>query len=424
MSEYSERYSATKNPLVTYYYIAGPMRGIDAYNFPAFFEAEAAVLAAPDVPVTFNPAANDIWTHDLRDITPLEAGRWLLNNPQEFSLRDALGADTAWISKYADVVVVLPGWEGSKGALAEVALARALGIKVWRYTPAGQHSISEDFEDITDAPPPGVDLGYEARLLDAEQALAIKSAVDTIKQTGGAVEIAGVRITPCDEHGYTEGVPSGFCQTCHIARESHLPGQSRWSCAYVDGDTGLNLVDSLLQSAADREARVAARLDEPVLFNESPGTGSVYFDGKSEVRTTSSTGGQKGTKLARYDLIPVHPLRLLAEHYGRGAAKYADNQWRRGYEFSKSIAARTRHFEAWRGGEDFDVCPADGHGCQHVDMDGNEFHGVPSDNGPTCFNHTGSHHLVADLWHGMFLLEGTEHWPQHDDRFKYPEEGE
>lgn len=42
----------------------------------------------------------------------------------------------------------------------------------------------------------------------------------------------------------------------------------------------------------------------------------------SEIRTTSRTGGQKGMKDARFDLIPIGALRQLAEHYGRGAAKY------------------------------------------------------------------------------------------------------
>ena len=56
----------------------------------------------------------------------------------------------------------------------------------------------------------------------------------------------------------------------------------------------------------------------------------------TEVRTTSRTGGQKGTKPERFDLIPVGALAALARHYGAGAEKYDDNQWRKGYEWSKS----------------------------------------------------------------------------------------
>lgn len=105
-----------------------------------------------------------------------------------------------------------------------------------------------------------------------------------------------------------------------------------------------------------------------------------------EVRTTSSTGGQKGVKLARFDLIPIGPLTMLAEHYGRGAQKYAEHQWRAGYEWSKSYAALMRHLTAWWAGEDFDP-------------------------------ELGSHHLAAVMWHAFCLAELVERFPEHDDRF-------
>ena len=47
-----------------------------------------------------------------------------------FSLREALKADCAWICRNADAVAVLPGWEISRGANAEVALAKALGLTI------------------------------------------------------------------------------------------------------------------------------------------------------------------------------------------------------------------------------------------------------------------------------------------------------
>jgi hypothetical protein len=43
---------------------------------------------------------------------------------------DALADDTAWICKEADAIALLPGWENSKGAKAELALAEALGHAV------------------------------------------------------------------------------------------------------------------------------------------------------------------------------------------------------------------------------------------------------------------------------------------------------
>jgi hypothetical protein len=75
----------------------------------------------------------------------------------------------------------------------------------------------------------------------------------------------------------------------------------------------------------------------------------------NEVRLTSETGGQKGTKPARYDLIPAEALRVLAELYGRGAAKYEDHNWRKGYDWSLSFAALQRHAWQFWNGEDNDV---------------------------------------------------------------------
>ena len=134
-----------------------------------------------------------------------------------------------------------------------------------------------------------------------------------------------------------------------------------------------------------------------------------------EIRTTSSTGGQKGAKLARFDLLPVGPLTELAEHYGVGAFKYADNQWRKGYEWSKSYAALMRHLTAFWQGYDFDVCSNDPEGCSRVDANGERFTAVRED---ACFNHTGSHHMTAVAWHAFCLLEFKDAHPDHDDRFK------
>lgn len=73
-----------------------------------------------------------------------------------------------------------------------------------------------------------------------------------------------------------------------------------------------------------------------------------------ETRVTSSTGAQKGTKEARYDLIPIPALDALARLYGKGAEKYAEHNWRLGYEYSKSYAAAQRHMNAFWSGENID----------------------------------------------------------------------
>ena len=58
---------------------------------------------------------------------------------------------------------------------------------------------------------------------------------------------------------------------------------------------------------------------------------------KGEVRSVSSTGGEKGVKIYRYDLIPTIGLKETARQYGMGSLKYQDRQWERGFlSFSKS----------------------------------------------------------------------------------------
>lgn len=219
---------------MTKLYLAGPMRGIAEFNFPAF-DAAAGDLRAVGHEV-FNPADNDRdsgfdgkgWTGDENLV---ERG---------FDMRKALGEDTAWIAANADGLAILPGWEVSSGARAEVALAHALGLPV--------------------AP--------VASWLDAA--------------------IAGQDAPPANE---------------------------------------------LIQS--------------PTL----PSTNAPMA---GEVRMTSSTGGQKGSKQERFDLIPVGALTDLARMYGRGAEKYDDDNWRRGYDWKLSYAAAQRHLNQFWGGEDND----------------------------------------------------------------------
>ena len=106
-----------------------------------------------------------------------------------------------------------------------------------------------------------------------------------------------------------------------------------------------------------------------------------------EVRTTSSTGGQKGVKPQRYDLVPVGPLAELAELYARGASKYEKNNWRKGYEWSNSYAAAMRHLTQFWNGEDHDP-------------------------------ETGSKHVMNVAFHMFALAEFMDRYPEFDDRYK------
>jgi hypothetical protein len=60
----------------------------------------------------------------------------------------------------------------------------------------------------------------------------------------------------------------------------------------------------------------------------------------------------------RYDLIPVEPLRALADLYTKGALKYNENNWCEGMSWGRIYSAMQRHAIAWLSGETHD--PVDG----------------------------------------------------------------
>lgn len=109
-----------------------------------------------------------------------------------------------------------------------------------------------------------------------------------------------------------------------------------------------------------------------------------------EIRVTSVTGGQKGRKLARFSLIPKKALWKVAELYGKGAEKYDDWNWRKGYNYSLSQDALERHYALWCEGQQYD-------------------------------EETGCHHLAAVVFHCLSLMTFEEEHPEMDDRWKKPE---
>ena len=116
----------------------------------------------------------------------------------------------------------------------------------------------------------------------------------------------------------------------------------------------------------------------------------VYYE-TGEVRTVSPTGGEKGVKPEQYQSIPVTALRELAEHFAKGAEKYGDHNFRKGYEWSKSYSALLRHLMAFWGGEDIDP-------------------------------ETGSKHVTAVAWHALALSTFMDEHPQFDDRYINPKD--
>ncbi|MEU4709473.1 dATP/dGTP diphosphohydrolase domain-containing protein [Nocardia salmonicida] len=108
---------------------------------------------------------------------------------------------------------------------------------------------------------------------------------------------------------------------------------------------------------------------------------------ETETRMVSSTGAEKGQKLARFDLVPADALYEVAELYGVGAEKYAERNWEAGYDWSLSFAALMRHaWKFWRG-EDIDP-------------------------------ETGKHHMACVVFHAFALIVFGRTHPEYDNRPK------
>ena len=115
-------------------YVAGPMRGIKDFNFPLFHEI--ATRLRKQGHMVFNPAERDEMVYGT-DIGKSETGDLKEAAAKGFDHREAMAADCQWIARNADAICLLPGWERSSGAAAELALARCLGLKVLYVEPNG-----------------------------------------------------------------------------------------------------------------------------------------------------------------------------------------------------------------------------------------------------------------------------------------------
>lgn len=87
---------------------------------------------------------------------------------------------------------------------------------------------------------------------------------------------------------------------------------------------------------------------------ETFGEAAVITVSGEERVTDLKTGGQKGIKPERFDLIPMDAMQEVARVYGYGAKKYADNNWLKGYSWSLSFGALLRHVALAMLGEDRD----------------------------------------------------------------------
>lgn len=105
-------------------YVAGPMRGYEEYNFPAFNQAASALREAGWR--VHNPAENP----------PLEGTDESGSHP----LKKYMKLDLPMICD-SDAVFFLEGWQDSEGAMLEHMVSQALDIPCYRYLDAGRMTI-------------------------------------------------------------------------------------------------------------------------------------------------------------------------------------------------------------------------------------------------------------------------------------------
>ena len=110
-------------------YLAGPMKNKPFFNFPTFHHVTARLR--DEGHIVFNPAERDNIRHGI-DISAGNVSGDLDQCSKEhgFDLRVALRDDLGWICDHAEAVYLLPGWDKSKGAITERALADALGLEI------------------------------------------------------------------------------------------------------------------------------------------------------------------------------------------------------------------------------------------------------------------------------------------------------
>lgn len=96
-------------------YLAGPMTGIEDYNYPAFHEA-----------------ARDLRAQGFEVCNPAEEHNGDQSLPRHVYLRTAVENLLR-----AEAIVMLPGWQRSRGAIFELQVASALELPIRRYVPNG-----------------------------------------------------------------------------------------------------------------------------------------------------------------------------------------------------------------------------------------------------------------------------------------------
>jgi hypothetical protein len=291
--------------VATKVYIAGPMTHIPHFNFPAF-----------------HAAADDLRSRGFEVVSPAEldsseakkaAEESVDGDPGHYAKNDSWGTmlarDVLLIADEGiEAIVVLPGWERSRGAKLETYVARLCDVPILEYPTLGQVHL-----DLIDAAH-GHDGAYS------------KLMIATMREQDSVFKP--------DEYEDVESYSVAWNRIAEARKEAGVaPGEPL---------LGLNLPEGPEDDSADlgRLAEIDASLG-----------GFAHTGGETRI-TDPTTGGQKGSKLPQFGALDPDALITVAEVAGFGASKYERLNYLRGFNWSLAYDALQRHIhEFWAGRE-------------------------------------------------------------------------
>lgn len=386
-------------------YIAGPMRGIKGFNFPSFFAAERLLNEAGFL--TINPARMDraCPLQNLEDVAAVDKPEVL----RGYVARDLAAIQSLDFTK-GDALVVIEGWDVSAGASAEVAVAKWLKLPVWTVREAVQAwgGRTGAYDGLGFA---YFDADFTSRLRKYEG--EAREAARSKCVTGGlgalVTNVAGP-LKPLTEADVVRAAEEVF-KARPTMTESQMQAAAEDSvrlAGYEKGPAGAAQAKEGLLQVAERAFQKGPEGGAARAELSRRAQAAELMAGVGERRVVSATGGEKGDKLQRYDLIPDGFSRLVNERtndriddeeypvvseieealrhfwsgecgvtplveaarlcesamggrvaaqlhvatvYGAGARKYSPDNWKKGYAWSLNFAAALRHLAAIERGE-------------------------------------------------------------------------
>lgn len=173
-------------------YLAGPMRGIPEFNFPAFDEAAARGRALGHSMVSPAELDRDHGFNEKGMDGKVDANGHnavvTLDFMRGAAWRDFLaivGPDPT--TPGVDAIALLPGWEKSKGAAGELALAKWIGLKILDARTFKEMAVTTESRAVEK----NGTTRYAGHLVPPDEVAALLAA-----QPGAVVAVSDVRAAP------------------------------------------------------------------------------------------------------------------------------------------------------------------------------------------------------------------------------------